>query len=277
MSPEINGNPPSVTKRKKNRDKKSPTLNNLNVNDLNMSGCNYFPSTSHPYQNLSIPDVSAYYSFVNYSNSSEPMSLPVYPMNYPNYPYMASSSPNYLSNISTPKFNTLPNNSVHLNGDNTEYLSLPVVNIDQNDEETSRRRYSDPGLPNESDSSVNSVDERIIQKLTQQISSLKESNRKLSKEVMEMRIELNILKQQQSTRHCEREYEPGMLADIIREVRDAARVREDALLAKVKHIIEEKQLNMVRNYFLIHIVVLYHFSKLVLSQFLFKNSLMSSL
>lgn len=245
MSPEINGNPPSVTKRKKNRDKKPPTPNNQNLNDLNMSGCNYFPSTSHPYHNLSIPDISAYYSFVNYSNSSEPMSLPVYPVNYPNYPYMTASSPNFAgSATSTPKFNTLPNNA-HVNGDTTEYLSLPMVNLDQTDEEVGKRRYSDPGLPNESDSSANSVDDRIVHKLTQQVNTLKESNRKLSREVMEMRVELNMLKQQQSSRHPDREYEPGMLADIIREVRDAARVREDALLAKVKHIIEEKQLNMV--------------------------------
>ncbi|XP_018577395.1 uncharacterized protein LOC108915754 [Anoplophora glabripennis] len=239
MSPEINGNPPSVTKRKKNRDKNPSTSNTSNF-DPNMSNCNYFPINSHPYQNLSIPDISAYYSFLNYSNPSEPMSLPIYPMNYPNYSY---PNLNFMGSVSTPKHMSMVNNMSHLNGDTTEYLSLPVVNSDQNDD-TTKRRFSDPGLPNESDSSSNSFEDRIIQKLTQQVNSLKENNRKLSREVMEMRIELNMIKQQQNLRHYDRDYEPGMLADVIREVRDAARVREDALLAKVKHIIEEKQLSM---------------------------------
>lgn len=245
MSPEINGNPPSVTKRKKNRDKNLSSASNSSNFDPNMSNCNYFPINSHPYQNLSIPDISAYYSFLNYSNPSEPMSLPIYPMNYPNYSY---PNLNFMGSVSTPKHISMVNNMSHVNGDTTEYLSLPVVNADQNDD-TSKRRYSDPGLPNESDSSSNSFEDRIIQKLTQQVNTLKENNRKLSREVMEMRIELNMIKQQQNLRHYDRDYEPGMLADVIREVRDAARVREDALLAKVKHIIEEKQLSMVSVYF----------------------------
>ncbi|KAJ8924023.1 hypothetical protein NQ315_006800 [Exocentrus adspersus] len=205
-----------------------------------MSSCDYFPLNSHPYQNLSIPDISAYYSFLNYSNPSEPMSLPVYPINYPNYSY---PSLNFMGNFSTPKSVSMANNHMsHLNGD-SEYLSLPVVNADQNDD-TSKRRFSDPGLPNESDCSSNSFEDGIVQKLMHQVNSLKENNRRLSREVMEMRIELNMLKQQQNVRHYDRDYEPGMLADVIREVRDAARVREDALLAKVKHIMEEKQLSM---------------------------------
>ncbi|KAG5869155.1 hypothetical protein JTB14_024879 [Gonioctena quinquepunctata] len=219
MSPEINGingNPPSVIKRKKNRDKKVPVDN-------------YFPATSHPYHNLSIPDVSSYYSFINCSNLSEPMSLPIYPPNYPNM--------NFMGNLSASKNLTVP----QMNSE-TEYLSLPLVNMEQI-EETGKRRFSDPGLPNESDSSSNSLDERVIQKMTQQINSLKENNRRLSREVTELRIEVNMLKQQ-SSRHYDRDYEPGMLADVIREVRDAARVREDALIARVKHLIEEKQLSL---------------------------------
>ncbi|KAJ8952581.1 hypothetical protein NQ318_004126 [Aromia moschata] len=209
-----------------------------------MSHCNYFPVSPHPYQNLSIPDISAYYSFLNYSTPSEPMSLPVYPINYPNYNYSPNPNLNFMSNISTPKHATMPNNITHVNGDTTEYLSLPVVNVDHNND-TTKRRFSDPGLPNDSDSSSNSFEDKIIQKLTQQVNSLRDNNRKLTREVMEMRIELNMLKQQQSLRHYDRDYEPGMLADVIREVRDAARVREDALLARVKHIIEEKQLSLI--------------------------------
>ncbi|CAH0550231.1 unnamed protein product [Brassicogethes aeneus] len=241
MSPEINGNPPSVIKRKKNRDKKSSVANNMNSFDLNVPNSTYFPSTMPQYHNNSIPDISAYYSFVNNSNPSGPMSLPVFPVNYPNY-FPPNPNINFMGTMSTPKHATLPNNLM-VNGDNSEYLSLPVVNLDQTDE-PSKRRFSDPGLPNESDTSSNSFDEQLVEKLTYQVGSLQEQNRKLSKEVMEMRIELNILKQQQSLRHYDRDYEPGMLSDIIREVRDAARVREDALIARVKHMIEERQLSM---------------------------------
>ncbi|XP_063918971.1 uncharacterized protein LOC135134276 isoform X2 [Zophobas morio] len=217
MSPEINGNPPSVTKRKKNRDKKPPQPATLNPLEFNMSNCSYFPTNPNNYQNI------------------KPMSLPIYPINYANY---FPSNPN-LNFMGATKQQMMPS----VNGDNNEYLSLPVANADQSDD-VSKRRYSDPGLPNDSDDSVNSFESKIIEKLTHQINVLKESNRKLNREVTEMRIELNMLKQQQNSRHFDREYEPGMLADIIREVRDAARVREDALLAKVKHMIEEKQLSM---------------------------------
>lgn len=226
MSPEVNGNgPPPVAKRKKNRDKKPPTTR-LEPCDFNTS---YF-SNSNLSSHSNLHDTTAYYSVLNHS---EPMSLPVYPFTYPSYPYFNFPNKPVLQNIPL--------------SETSEYMSLPVGNLDQNDN-NSKRRFSDPGLPNDSDSSTTSVDDRIIHKLMQQIQSLRESNRRLSKEIMEMRLELNMLKQQQNSRHFEREYEPGMLADIIREVRDAARVREDALLARVKHMIEEKQLSMVSGF-----------------------------
>lgn len=232
MSPEVNGNaPPPVAKRKKNREKKqaSPRLESC---DFNNSYSNYFSGSNlSSYPNLNNTTIdTTYHSVLNHSVPAEPMSLPVYPFTYPNYPYFNFPSKPILQNFPL--------------SETSEYMSLPVGNLDQNDNNT-KRRFSDPGLPNDSDSSTTSVDDRIIQKLMQQIQALRDSNRRLSKELMEMRLELNILKQQQSSRHFEREYEPGMLADIIREVRDAARVREDALLARVKHMIEEKQLSMV--------------------------------
>ncbi|XP_060536231.1 uncharacterized protein LOC132708119 [Cylas formicarius] len=233
MSPEMNANPPSVTRRKKNREKKSSGDAFTNF-DINMSSCNYFPLSGHPYQN---PDLSHnYYSFLNCSNQSEPMSLPIYPMNCPRYAYPGNV-------FGSSRHSSLFNNNFNVHSDIVDYMSLPVANMDQNEEAT-KRRFSDPGLPNESDSSSNSFDERFARKLTTQLNSLIENNRKLSREVMELRIELNTLKQHQNVRHYDREYEPGMLVDIIREVREAARVREDALIAKVKHIIEDKYLSV---------------------------------
>lgn len=241
MSPEVNGNPPSVTKRKKNRDKKLHSAEGVQNFDLNMPSCNYFPSSQYPYSNFTIPEMPhTYYPFVNYPNPSEPMSLPVYPMNYSGYTCLGSAVGS-AGNIS--RQSTLSNHTFNIEPEKQDYMSLPVVSVDTNEE--SKRRFSDPGLPNDSDSGSNCCEE-TVRKLTHHIHSLKESNHRLSREVMDLRIELNLLKQQQTTRHYEREYEPGMLADVIREVREAARVREDALLARVKHIMEEKHLSVVR-------------------------------
>lgn len=239
MSPEINGNPPSVIKRKKNRDKKVPQSNPSGNFDPTISNRSFFQMSSHPCHNVSVPDFTPY---LPYGNPSETMSLPVYPLNFCNY----QPTPNFniMGSMNTPMHPHLANNYFNVNDGSNEYLSLPVVTPDQSND-TDKRRFSDPGLPNESDTSSNSFEDQVVEKLSQQVSTLKESNRRLSREVMELRVELNILKQQQSLRHTDREYEPGMLADIIREVRDAARVREDALLARVKHLIEEKQLTMV--------------------------------
>lgn len=35
-------------------------------------------------------------------------------------------------------------------------------------------------------------------------------------------------------------YTPGMLTDVVREVKDAARIREEALLNRVKAMVEER-------------------------------------
>lgn len=238
MSPELNGNPPPVTKRKKNKDKSNcstPKLNEFNT----MYSC--FPNINS-FPNLSIPDAT--YPALNYSFPAEPLSLPVYPSSYHSFGQVSAS---FAGNVGSngPNIHSFPMPPYPM-GSN-EYMSLPVSNENQL-ETLDKRRYSDPGLPNESDSSSNSVDDRMIEGLTQQINSLKESNRMLSRELKDLKVELNIIKQQQTMKSVEREYEPGMLADVIREVRDAARVREDALLARVKHMIEEKQLSLVSFY-----------------------------
>ncbi|GJQ81424.1 hypothetical protein Trydic_g18286 [Trypoxylus dichotomus] len=238
MSPELNGNPPMITKRKKNREKKHSSTSV--INDCNMPSYNCFQNNLNSFPNLAFQDASAYYPFFNYPIPTEPMSLPVYPTHYQTYSYPSNPNLTYSGNMTNKVnfSNILPSLSVESN----DYMSLPIVTNDQND--CGKRRFSDPG-PNDSDSSTNSVENRIIRKLSDQINTLKECNRKLNREINEMRIELNVLKQQQqNSRHFERDYEPGMLAEFIKEVRDAARVREDALIAKVKHLIEEKQLSM---------------------------------
>lgn len=169
-----------------------------------------------------------------------------------------------------------------------DYVSLPLVNLNQRlseledlSDEDLRRRFSDPclllngvvgiggggsggggvGTPTTNGCCFSTTDSNeklneentLIKYLTQKVNYLNENQQKLSRELVEMRIEMNMLKQQQqmlclngaTCHNTSREYEPGMLSDIIREVRDAARVREDALLARVKHMIEEKELVLV--------------------------------
>lgn len=49
-------------------------------------------------------------------------------------------------------------------------------------------------------------------------------------------------------------YTPGMMTDVVREVKEAARIREDALLSRVRAMVEERswtmnetQMKLVRN------------------------------
>lgn len=49
-------------------------------------------------------------------------------------------------------------------------------------------------------------------------------------------------------------YTPGMMTDVVREVKEAARVREDALLSRVRALVEERswtmndtQMKLIRN------------------------------
>ena len=231
MSPEVNGNPPPVVKRKKKRLSKSAP--HPDVGELNGPSLTYFQNNLNPLSNLTIKEATCH-PFSNYSSLSEPLSLPVYPNRYGTCLFHGNSTPNYPANVPCYMSSTSTGSK--------EYVSLPMVNADQTD--NVQRRFSDPG-PNESDSSCNSLDGKIIQKLSHQVSALKECNRKLTREVGELKVELNVLKQQYGSGHYERDYEPGILAEFIKELRDASRVREDALIAKIKHIIEEKQLSMV--------------------------------
>ncbi|XP_072376692.1 uncharacterized protein [Diabrotica undecimpunctata] len=229
MSPENSNNPPSVVRRKKNQ--KKNFNQNGNFFELNsVSHCNYLPVPSHAC-NLNLPNVSNY-SVTNGMNIQQLMSLSNHSL----------SCGNFLPNMSTPK--TLHGSEFN---EDIEYSSLPAAHM-QPDEVAMKRRFSDPGLPNDSDSSTNSVEDSVIHKLKSQMNSLKDSNRRLSREVMELKVEMNLLKQQNSFKPYDRDYEPGVLADIIREVRDAARVREDAFLARVKHMLEEQQQQLGLNH-----------------------------
>lgn len=43
---------------------------------------------------------------------------------------------------------------------------------------------------------------------------------------------------------CAGVYTPGMMTDVVREVKEAARVREEALLSRVRALVEERSWSM---------------------------------
>lgn len=167
-----------------------------------------YPYLSHPFQ---MDPIASY-------NLQQPYSYPNHNFSY-NSPFM-----NYCKS-------------------NDEFTSLPYVSNDCIDDEN--RRLSDPGIPQENETNESVNVEQLVKSLAEQVHYLKDSNRRLYRELQEMRSEMSFLRQQCSSRFYDKEYEPGMLSDIVREIRDAARVREEALLSRVKHMIEERHLAMV--------------------------------
>lgn len=132
-------------------------------------------------------------------------------------------------------------------------MSLPVIDQLVIDDSGSKRRFSDPGLgpglmKSDASSECSSIltedhkDHKLLYYLSDQVKTLTESNRKLFKELQDTKLVLSALKQKVSN------YEPGCISDIVREIKDAAKVREDALITKVKHLIGQVNLEQVNFY-----------------------------
>lgn len=250
---EMNGNTAvhnvhQTGRRKTGREKSDkrhlgPINNNSTYNFDTLNNCpsSYYPNNSHNTSMFpAVSDPSLGYPYnLSYQMTFEPMSLPNYnpyqPL-YRNHPCSAVNNPPQTMNY-------FKNTNQQVSDD--QFASLPFPNNDLTNGD-SKRRFSDPGIPNDCDTDDSSKQDQIVQNLVEQVNYLKDSNRRLYRELQEMRGELNFLKQRTSARFYDKEYEPGMLSDIVREIRDAARVREEALLSRVKHIIEEGQMAMVR-------------------------------
>ncbi|XP_046750890.1 uncharacterized protein LOC124414058 isoform X2 [Diprion similis] len=148
---------------------------------------------------------------------------------------------------------------------NGDYASLPpAANIENGvtaqELGCEHRRYSDPGLgplqipkigksddseSMDSASSVTTIERssKLVLSLIEQVTALKGSNSQLFRELHQtkaeletVKMELNRLKQSSFA-----DYQPGMLSDIVREMREAAKVREESLISKVKSMMNEKQ------------------------------------
>ncbi|XP_053946163.1 uncharacterized protein LOC128855342 isoform X2 [Anastrepha ludens] len=102
-------------------------------------------------------------------------------------------------------------------------------------------RFSDPCLLNPSDNDSKVSGQNTPDRRNQMPSDLE--NNKFFAALME---QINLL-HETNTKICRNlhetkgAYTPGMMTDVVREVKEAARVREDALLNRVKAMVEERQ------------------------------------
>lgn len=226
---EINGNNNNYAVQGGKRKNHKKAGNNLTNKPFdNIPTYPFCPSNHRIYPAMSDPTLC--YPYMNYSMSMDP--IPPYnlqqPYSYPNHNF---------GMMNTPVMN-------YCKTQESEFTSLPYVNNEFNDADN-KRRLSDPGIPNDSEFNESANVEQLVRGLVEQVHCLKDSNRRLYRELQEMRNEMHFLRQQCSSKFYDKEYEPGMLSDIVREIRDAARVREEALLSRVKHMIEERHLAMV--------------------------------
>ncbi|XP_011306617.1 uncharacterized protein [Fopius arisanus] len=146
---------------------------------------------------------------------------------------------------------------------NGDYTSLPPTannEVREQVEEMSseHRRYSDPGLgppelencrseesdSGESGSSIITVgkNNKLVLSLVEQMTSLRESNSQMFKELHETKLALENVKAELSrvTQQNSLDYQPGMLSDIIGEMRQANKILEETMNARISAIIEEK-------------------------------------
>ncbi|XP_017794513.1 PREDICTED: serine-rich adhesin for platelets isoform X1 [Habropoda laboriosa] len=153
---------------------------------------------------------------------------------------------------------------VPINYQNGDYASLPPTankNNGMNGDElnSEHRRYSDPGLgsaeapvhaPSEDSDSVDSGSSittigrgnKLVLSLIEQMTELKKSNSQLFKELNETKSELGSMKAKlaQCKYSNSTDYQPGMLSDFIREIRQANKACEEGLVSKVMSMVEEK-------------------------------------
>lgn len=134
-------------------------------------------------------------------------------------------------------------------GTTEEFTSLPPAGKSR-PPDAIHRRFSDPGISrspaaHSADSSDSGdscshastpTSNALVLSLVVQVNALQDSNKQLYQELQETKAELETLKR--SLRQLPPEYEPGMLSDLIREIRDAARVREEVLLSRVCSMLE---------------------------------------
>ncbi|XP_076621270.1 uncharacterized protein LOC143341849 isoform X4 [Colletes latitarsis] len=153
---------------------------------------------------------------------------------------------------------------IPVNYQNGDYASLPPTanknnGINGDELASEHRRYSDPGLGSaeapvhtqsedsdslESGSSITTIgrSNKLVLSLIEQMTELKKNSSQLFKELNETKSELGSMKAKlaQCKYSTSSDYQPGMLSDLIREIRQANKACEEGLVANVKSIVEEK-------------------------------------
>ncbi|XP_011694239.1 PREDICTED: uncharacterized protein LOC105453756 [Wasmannia auropunctata] len=163
-----------------------------------------------------------------------------------------------------PQENGVLESAVHVALQNGDFASLPPtankdsgVNGDELNSE--HRRYSDPGLgpagnsahsdSDDSDSvgsgsSITTISRsnKLVLSLIEQMTELKKCNGQLFKELSETKSNLETVKSKlaQSKHSTPADYQPGMLSELIREIREANRSCEEGLVLKIKSMLEER-------------------------------------
>lgn len=212
----------------------------------------------------------------------DPMSLPTYTPYNPMLPfgseYRYAHNMNKSVNVQRARLRLRPESrpeetngsSIHSHqgyfqpknmSDSQDFASLPPIvttvgdtvstsDVNTNEKDDGNRRFSDPcvrGLPDvaqpangdaDSDSGDSSlasseIGGRLVSCLLDQIASLKLANERLTKDLMEARGAMP------------GQYSPGFLTDLVREIRDASRMREDALYSRVRTMMLERNDNVV--------------------------------
>ncbi|XP_037940936.1 putative uncharacterized protein DDB_G0282499 isoform X2 [Teleopsis dalmanni] len=217
-------------------------MNNFNINSMHsqqqfaMRNSSSQPSMAYPSAFTSPFSHSFQRNVPNFNKQSNSF-YNRYSMMFPN------SSGFYPINDGAQDFASLPP-IVNMLGNSSEHEnnSTDVLDGSGSNPNISRGfRFSDPCLlnPSDNDSKVSGQNtpnrrnhntteienNKFFAALMEQINLLHETNSKICRNLHETKGA----------------YTPGMMTDVVREVKEAARVREDALLNRVKALVEERQ------------------------------------
>ncbi|XP_043272155.1 uncharacterized protein [Venturia canescens] len=229
---------------------------------------------------MSDPSVCRYSPLpVAYTMEPVPPMYPLYqPISRPNYrtfrgrprrhvaqinPMMSQPHPTLTNGYSSLQENR-SNYSNPLAYQNGDYASLPPnANTDRSNNcdelNSEHRRYSDPGLgpadltrPNdgedsdsaESGSSITTIgkNNKLVLSLVEQMTALREVNSQMFKELHETRTDLESIKSELARlkRGGTSDYQPGMLSDIVRDMREANKALDEAMITKVNAMVDEQ-------------------------------------
>ncbi|XP_008549262.1 uncharacterized protein LOC103572422 isoform X3 [Microplitis demolitor] len=147
---------------------------------------------------------------------------------------------------------------------NGDYTSLPPsannhIVTDGDDLNSEHRRYSDPGLgpadlppytnsedsdSGGSSSSITTIgkNNKLVLSLVEQMTALREANSQMFKQLNETKLSLENVTTElgEIKQHASSDYQPGMLSDIISEIRQANKTLDETIDARINAIVEEK-------------------------------------